>query len=175
MEHEPSIGKSDDWYTPKEIFDTMGCRFDLDPCSPGGDHWVPADHVYTKEDDGLSREWHGFVFMNPPFGGRNHQVPWIERFIEHGNGVGVARAYTSAGWFHDHLVKCEYFLFPRGKTKFVRPDGSVGKAPGSGVVFFGIGQQSRACLMKLDGWFVDNRQNLISQKSVSPGESVDPD
>ena len=30
-EHEPSIGLSSDWYTPPEIFDTLGLVFDLDP------------------------------------------------------------------------------------------------------------------------------------------------
>jgi hypothetical protein len=41
-EHEPCIGQSDDWYTPREIFDALGLVFDVDPCSPGPDHWVPA-------------------------------------------------------------------------------------------------------------------------------------
>ena len=27
--------------------------------------------------------------------------------------------------------RAELLLFPRGKTKFVRPDGSIGKAPGA--------------------------------------------
>lgn len=31
MEHEPSIGLSDEWYTPKHIFDALGEKFDLDP------------------------------------------------------------------------------------------------------------------------------------------------
>jgi hypothetical protein len=35
-EHENSIGESDEWYTPPEIFDALGLTFDLDPCSPGG-------------------------------------------------------------------------------------------------------------------------------------------
>ena len=56
-EHEPSIGLSSDWYTPPEIFDTLGLVFDLDPCSPGPEHWVPARRVYTKADDGLTQPW----------------------------------------------------------------------------------------------------------------------
>ena len=41
-EHEPSKGGSDDWYTPPEIFAALGLMFDLDPASPGPEHWVPA-------------------------------------------------------------------------------------------------------------------------------------
>ena len=138
-EHEPSIGKSDEWYTPPEIFKAPGVRFDLDPCSPGPGHWVPAERIYTKADDGLAQPWEGFVFMNPPFGGRNGHVPWLRKFLAHGDGIAIVRAYTSAAWFHDYATKAEWMLFPRGKTKFIRPDGSVGKSPGHGVVLLGMG------------------------------------
>ena len=63
-EHEPCIGATDDWYTPPDIFDALGLIFDLDPCSPGPAHWVPARKIYTKEDDGLVQPWSGTVFMN---------------------------------------------------------------------------------------------------------------
>lgn len=142
-EHEFCVGRSDDWYTPRDYFDAMGVVFDLDPCSPGPDHWVPARRVLTIADDGLAQEWEGFVFMNPPYGKRNGQVPWLEKFLAHGNGIAVVRAYTSAAWFHDHAIKADAMLFPRGKTKFVRPDGSVGKSPGHGVVLLAAGE--RAC------------------------------
>jgi hypothetical protein len=147
-EHEPSIGASDDWYTPPFIFDALGERFDLDPCSPGAGHWVPADRIYTKADDGLALPWSGFVFMNPPFGGRNGHVPWLEKFLRHGDGIAVVRAYTSSGWFHDHATKADAMLFPRGKTKFIRPDGSIGRAPGHGVVLLAIGQRAMQALWR---------------------------
>jgi hypothetical protein len=141
-EWEPSVGESDEWYTPPEIFRALGLTFDLDPCSPGPGHWVPAKKIYTKADDGLALPWDGLVFMNPPFGGRNGHVPWVERFLAHGNGVALVRAYTSAGWFHDLMPRADLLLFPRGKTKFVKPDGSIGKSPGSGVVFVGMGNEA---------------------------------
>jgi hypothetical protein len=146
-EHEPTIGGSDEWYTPPEIFKALGLVFDLDPCSPGPHHWVPARKVYTKADDGLSLPWEGLVFCNPPYGGRMGQVPWLIRFLDHGNGIGVFRAYTSASWFHDHIPRAEMILFPRGKTKFIREDGIVGKSPGHGVVLVGMGPVSCEALV----------------------------
>jgi hypothetical protein len=145
-EHEPTIGASDDWYTPPDIFDALGLSFDLDPCSPGAGHWVPASRVYTKADDGLAQPWSGLVFMNPPFGGRHGHVPWLQKWLTHGNGVAIVRAYTSAGWFHDYATRAETMLFPRGKTKFIRPDGAIGSAPGSGVVILGMGTQANTAL-----------------------------
>jgi hypothetical protein len=154
-EHEPSVGQSDEWYTPREFFDALGVTFDLDPCSPGTGHWVPARRVYTAADDGLARMWHGFVWMNPPFGGRNGQVPWLRKFFDHGNGIALVAARTSAGWFHEWAVRADTMLFPRGKTKFVRPDGSVGKSPGTGVVLLGKGLEANLALARCGlGFFV---------------------
>lgn len=147
-EHENSIGASDEWYTPPAMLAAIGERFDLDPCSPGAQHWVPAERIYTKSDDGLAQNWSGFVFMNPPFGGRNGHLPWLEKFLSHGNGIAVVRAYTSAGWFHKYAVRADAMLFPRGKTKFVRPDGSIGKAPGHGVVLLAMGQRAMDALKR---------------------------
>jgi hypothetical protein len=121
--------------------------FDLDPCSPGHGHRVPARQIYTKADDGLAQPWSGMVFMNPPFGGRNGHVPWLRKFLDHGNGIAIVRAYTSAAWFHDFAIKAETMLFPRGKTKFIRPDGSVGRSPGHGVVLLGVGAKANAILL----------------------------
>lgn len=139
--HE-TIGKSDEWYTPPIYFEMMNTFFDLDPCSPGLNHWVPTNKVYTKKDNGLIKKWEGFVFMNPPFGGRNGITPWLDKFFNHGNGIGVAPARTSCGWFQKYMVKSDILLFPEGKTKFWKPDGSIGKSPSTGVVLFGSGKQS---------------------------------
>lgn len=157
-EHEPSIGASDDWYTPPEIFTALGVTFDLDPCSPGPGHWVPASQIYTKADDGLSRPWSGRVFMNPPFGGRNGHVPWLLKFLAHRNGIAIVRAYTSSAWFHQYATQADAMLFPKGKTKFIRPDGTIGKSPGHGVVIIGMGGRCCEALRHSRlGWYVDQR------------------
>lgn len=175
-EHEPSIGGSDDWYTPPDIFEALGLNFDLDPCSPGPGHWVPARRIYTKADDGLAKPWDGLVWMNPPFGGRHGHVPWLEKFLAHGNGIGLVRAYTSADWFHEWAIRAETMLFPRGKTKFVpspelrrqleakSPDGVFRNAPGHGVVLLGMGDQANAALERCGlGLFVNiNRAAVVA-------------
>jgi len=137
--HEAPFGETDEWYTPPEIFEMLSVHFDLDPCSPGQGHWVPATRVITKNEDGLLHDWHGMVFMNPPFGARNGQVPWLEKFIAHGDGIALVAARTSAKWYQDLVPLCDAKLFPRGKTKFIRPDGSIGGHPGTGVVLLAKG------------------------------------
>ena len=160
-------GKSDEWYTPPEFFRALGLQFDLDPCSPGDDHWVPANRVYTIEDDGLSQHWSGTVWMNPPFGGRNGVVPWLKKFFKHGDGIALVRAYTSSEWYHDLAHLADFKLFPEGKTKFIRPDGSVGKSPSSGVVLFSCGPIANNALINSGLGIVEMQINKRLSKEFS--------
>lgn len=125
-------GQTDEHYTPPDVFEALDCTFDLDPCQPERNREflsVPVSRFYTQQDDGLKQSWSGFVWLNPPFGGRNGIVPWLRKFLDHGNGIALANALTSCGWFHEFAPKMDAILFPRGKTKFVNPDGEVGKSP----------------------------------------------
>jgi hypothetical protein len=159
--HEPSIGKTSNWFTPPPIFDRLGLTFDLDPAHPGlgTPHCVvPARRVFTIDHDGLRQPWDRdwLTFMNPPFGVRYEHVPWLRKFLDHGNGVAIVRAYTSSNWFHKYVVpRAETLCFPNGKTKFIRPDGSVGKEPGHGVVLIGMDEIANAALERSGlGFFV---------------------
>jgi hypothetical protein len=61
----------------------------------------------------------------------------------------LVAARTSADWFHDVVVpNAQLLCFPNGKTKFVRPDGSVGAEPGTGVVLIGAGAVACAALRR---------------------------
>lgn len=137
-------GQSDEWYTPKYIFDALGCTFDMDVASPPRQTHVPCRRRLSC--GGLMGEWEGFVWMNPPFGGRNGIVPWLDLFFQHGNGIALAPDRTSAPWFQEAAPKADLILFLSPKVKFERPDGTVGKWPGDGSVLFGVGEQAEAAL-----------------------------
>jgi len=142
-----ALGRSDEWYTPKYIFDALGCRFDLDVAAPeGGGPHVPAD--WWLFANGLEHQWHGFVWMNPPFGGRNGLVPWLDKFFQHGNGIALVPDRTSAPWFQDAADKANALLFLSPKVKFERPDGSVGRSPGCGTALLSAGARGRASLLR---------------------------
>ena len=87
---------SDDYYTPKWIFDTLNIYFDIDVAAPDdGPVHTPCRHYYTKETDGLLQNWTGNIFMNPPF---SKIQPWINKFINHGNGIALV-PFSKSRWF----------------------------------------------------------------------------
>ncbi|WP_084268534.1 DNA N-6-adenine-methyltransferase [Allorhizobium undicola] len=141
MAYWEAVGRTDEWYTPKYIFDALGCDFDLDVASPCVRRHVPARCWLTRHDDGLKYApfWHGMVWMNPPFGGRNGLIPWLNAFVRHGNGIALFPDRTSAPWFQTYAPCMDALLFVSPKVQFERPDGTVGASPGTGTVLAALG------------------------------------
>lgn len=149
------LGQTDEWYTPKHFFDALGLEFDLDPCHPNQKTFVPVKRFFTKKDNGLEKDWFGNVWMNPPFGGRNGHFPWVEKFIRHGNGIGLFTSLTSSEGFQRYIPQMDAILFPKTKTRFIKPDGNLGGCPFNGVVLFAIGETNVKALEKSDlGLFI---------------------
>lgn len=147
MSEWEASGQTDEWYTPKYIFDGLGCIFDIDVAAPiEGPRHVPCG--IWLYDRSLEHTWSGFVWMNPPFGARNGLVPWLDKFVAHGNGIALTPDRTSAPWFQEFACRVDLMLFLSPKVKFERPDGSVGKSPGSGTVLHAMGDQGVLALRR---------------------------
>lgn len=110
---------SDEWYTPKHIFDALGLEFDLDPCSPSIGSVVPAKQAYALPFDGLSAPWFGLVWMNPPY---SKPGPWVEKWLAHGNGLALLPMAKSR-WFVDLCQTDASFVVLPSSLKFVSPSG----------------------------------------------------
>jgi len=145
--HEQSVGRTDEWYTPPHVFEAMNVRFDLDVATPpGGAPWVPAVAFISKAMNGLATPWSGFVWMNPPFGGRNGLVPWLEKFFAHGDGVALVPDRTSAPWWQAYARKADAILFVSPKLKFIGADGQPGRSPAQGTALLACGAAAVAAL-----------------------------
>lgn len=149
--HELSEGTSNEYYTPKFVFDAMAVRFDLDVAHPGQDKWPAwaAPRVLTAA--ALEIDWgDNFVWMNAPFGKRMGLEPWLDKFFAHGNGVALTPDRTSAGWWIKASLRADAHLVvgkpnPKrrdpNKIAFHRPDGSVARQPGTGTTLFAAGDR----------------------------------
>lgn len=116
--------ETDEYPTPKSLVrpmaDALG-GFDLDPAS-GAEDTPHAENVYTKADDGLSKEWFGTVFCNPPFSAK---IEWLKKAIDQTNSgnadtvVMVLPVDTSTNWYHRYVTQATAvcFLGP-GRTDF---------------------------------------------------------
>jgi hypothetical protein len=133
---------TDEWYTPPHVFDALGCRFDMDVASPGGEvtPWIPTD-TFIKYDS-LTLPWLGFVWMNPPFGGRNGLVPWINKFFHHNNGIALVPDRTSAPWWQKAAALADAILFVSPKLKFIDATGTPGESPAQGTCLLAAGDRA---------------------------------
>jgi hypothetical protein len=144
--HEQSVGATDEWYTPRRVFDALGCTFDLDVCAAKHGDKIPARQHFP--DSSLIRCWKGFVWMNPPFGGRNGIVPWLEKFFKHNNGIALVPDRTSAPWFQTFAPRAHLLLFVSPKLQFIDADGNPGKSPAQGTCLMALGSQGQTALRR---------------------------
>jgi len=157
-----SAGESDEWYTPKFIFDALGVWFDCDVASPiNGPRYVPC--FMFIHSNSLDIQWNGFVWMNPPFGHQSTKRKWLNKFFNHGNGIALLPDRTSAPWWQEFAPKADAILFVNGKIKFERPDGSIGEQPGTGTCLFAAGNTAVQALIR-------SRLGFVIKKPPGRGE-----
>ena len=109
---------TDQWSTPQAFFDKLNAEFSftLDVCASEENHKCAT--WYSKEIDGLSRDWGGEVaWMNPPYG--REIKAWVKKAYESNTlVVGLLPARTDTAWFWDYVHGKAEIRFIRGRIKF---------------------------------------------------------
>lgn len=130
---------TDNWATPQGFFDKLNREFGftLDPCADENNH--KCDVYYTKEQNGLTKNWGGErVFCNPPYG--KDIGKWVQKCYEESQKentlvVMLIPARTDTRYFHEFIYGKAEIRFIRGRLKF---GNSQNAAPfPSMVVIFG--------------------------------------
>jgi len=140
-----SSHENDEWYTPSWMFRAIAVEFDLDPCSPGvPPSSVPAKRHLTKADNGLTADWSGSVWLNPPFSSKR---AWYERMVTHGTGIALMPARTETLDLQTYMSAADGLLFLRGRIYFERGSrpggngtGGVITTPPFGIVLCAYGE-----------------------------------
>lgn len=134
---------NNEWYTPKEIIEAarevMG-EIDLDPASSElANQIVRAEKFYTINSDGLTKDWHGRIWLNPPYA-RGMVEKFIDKLIdsEFEQAIVLVNNATDTKWFSRLADSANVIVFPRGRVKFSTPDGSKGSPlQGQAIVYIG--------------------------------------
>ena len=129
--------ETDQWATPKDFFDKCDKEygpFTLDVCADKDN--AKCQRFFSKEQNGLSQNWTGKCWMNPPYGREIGR--WMKKAYESSvNGaivVCLVPARTDTRWWHEYAMKGKV-TFIRGRLKF---GGSKNSAPfPSALVVFG--------------------------------------
>lgn len=104
---------SDDWSTPKSLYSILDeeFHFTMDPCPLRG----------IDEINGLSIEWKGNIFINPPY---SNVKGFLAKGMEELNSgrvdilVYLLAARTDTKWFHEYCYNKAEIRFIKGRLKF---------------------------------------------------------
>lgn len=109
--------KSDSWSTPQWLFDQLNeeFHFTLDVCADPVN--AKCAKFFTPQQDGLSFEWGGVVWCNPPYG--RSVSKWVKKAaFSKAIVVMLLAARTDTSWFHDYILGKAEVRFLRGRLCF---------------------------------------------------------
>ena len=150
-----------EWYTPPEIVDAarkvLG-TIDLDPASSEtANVTVKAAEFFDAAVDGLTRDWRGHVWLNPPY-----TRGMIEKFsskliTEFGRGnvteaICLTNASTDTKWFARLAEICAGCVIVKGRIRFFQPNGTRAQSPTIGQAIFYFGNSAEKFFAEFGGF-----------------------
>jgi phage N-6-adenine-methyltransferase len=121
---------------------------DLDPAtSEIAQRTICAEKYFTAETDGLKREWHGRVWLNPPYH-RELMPAFIDKLIvEFFAGrttaaIMLTNNCTDTDWFLAAAMTCNAICWTHGRIKFTDENG-IAVLPTQGQAFFYFGPDAK--------------------------------
>lgn len=124
---------TDQWATPQHVFDALDAEFHftIDVCADETNH--KCARFFTKTQDGLSQDWTGVCWMNPPYGREIGR--WTRKARESAKAgaivVCLLPARTDTRWWAEDVMEATELRFVRGRLKF---GGSDSGAPFPSVI-----------------------------------------
>lgn len=145
--HVTNNSGCNEWYTPERYLDlareVLG-EIDLDPASCAfANETVKARLFYSEDDDGLTKPWHGRVWMNPPYSA-DLVSKFAYKFVDEYNdgnvteGIVLVNNATETAWFAGMVSAATAVCFPRGRIRYQSPTReSLAPLQGQAFLYFG--------------------------------------
>lgn len=159
--------RAPDFRTPQSFIDYLKekwyLEFDLDAAADR--HNKKAKHYFSIEDDALSQDWFGKVWLNPPYGRGIEN--WLEKCAEQIQRKQVESihvlvpARTDTKWFHEIVMPHAYNVYLiKGRFNFDHHTTVKGKnapfpsmlilyrkhsLPDSGITTLEVPKEARGC------------------------------
>lgn len=176
--HYDSHDAGPEWATPKWVVEPLARTirgFDLDPAS-GAEPKPHARERYTVEDDGLAQEWHGHVWVNPPYG-REFNEEWAEKTLAESRRAAVdsitalVPGAVETEWFQENYGRADVLTFVSGRIKFIGEKDMTPTFP-SVICTFGLEELPGAYVERLEEiGLVYPRTESFLKRLVEEGKS----
>jgi phage N-6-adenine-methyltransferase len=117
------VSVTDDWATPKDLWQQANGfhDFELDAAASLSNHlcdeWFGLDHPDESRRNGLSAQWVGRTWVNPPYGRGIYD--WVKKAALHDDlVVMLLPSRTDTKWFHEFVLPNANLEFIKGRLKF---------------------------------------------------------
>lgn len=156
--HVVNNSGDNEWYTPAEYIEaarTVMGTIDLDPASNDfANGTVKAETYYTEETNGLTHEWTGNIWMNPPYSG-GVISQFVKKLVESDftQAIVLVNNATDTEWFRMLTSKAKAIVFTTGRIRFVKRDGAKNTPlQGQAFVYFGKNRLKFVEVFSRFGW-----------------------
>lgn len=112
-----------EWETPPKVFEVLNAEFGFTVDVASSDENALCERHYTREDDGLTKDWSGeTVWCNPPYGRETGK--WARKAAEEAakgaTVVMLVPCRPDVGWFHDYVLGRAEIRYIRGRIRFLQ-------------------------------------------------------
>jgi phage N-6-adenine-methyltransferase len=127
--------EKDSWETPDSIYQKFGGRFQctLDVCASESNTKCPT--FFDEHINGLSSDWYGRVWCNPPY---SNIKAWVAKAYRQRNNcqiiIMLLPAKTDTKWFHSYIYRKATITFLKGKVVFTKRSEIVGRPNFSSMI-----------------------------------------
>ena len=157
-----SLFSSEDqtWETPQDLFDKLNSvfNFNLDVCAI--DETAKCKEYFTPKINGLTKDWKGICWMNPPYG--REQIKWIIKAYEESKKhsstvVCLIPARPDTRVWHNIIFKnASSICFIKGRLKFSNSKQSA-PFPSALITFGSINNKQIELLKTFGKVFINNK------------------